>query len=99
MVGALNTAEAKTILDAELAKLRAKPYGELVSLIKEVQTLEVTASSGACYQLEFEAIWDDPSKPNDVLRVFGSIDDGGIRAYFPLSDSFLITPLGEFLDE
>ena len=47
----MNTAEAKAILDAELAKFRAKPYSELVSLIEEVQTLEVTAPSGACYQL------------------------------------------------
>lgn len=88
----MNTAEAKAILDGELAKLRVKPYSELVPLIKEVQTLEITGLSGARYQLEFEARWDDPGKPNGVLRVLGSIDDGGIRAYFPLSDSFLIVP-------
>ena len=88
----MNKAEAKEILDAELSKLRARPYSELVSFIDEVQTLEVTGASGSRYQLEFEAMWDDPSKPNDVLRVFGSIDDGRVRALFPLSDSFLIAP-------
>jgi hypothetical protein len=33
---------------------------------------------------------DDKSKKN--VRVVGSIDDGGIRAFFPMSLDFLITP-------
>lgn len=91
--------EAKAVLSTELAKLRSKTYNELVALIGQPQTLELTASSGRWYQLEFEVTWDDPCKPNDVLRVFGSIDDGGIRAYLPVSDGFLITPHGTFIGE
>jgi hypothetical protein len=95
----MDTAEAKSILVRELAKFRAKPYSELVGLIENVQTLELTAPSGTWYQLEFEATWDDPSKPNDVLRVFGTIDDGGIRAFSPLSEDFLMAANGAFIDE
>ena len=95
----MNKIEAKSILDAELAKFRAKSFADLVKLIEEPVTFEITAPSGTWYQLEFDATWDDPDKPNDVLRVFGSIDDGGIRAYSPLSDDFLITPTGEFVGE
>lgn len=95
----MDTAEAKGILMRELAKFRAKPYSELVGLIENVQTLELTAPSGTWYQLEFEATWDDPSKPNEVLRVFGSIDDGGIRAFSPLSEDFLMAPNGAFIGE
>lgn len=29
---------------------------------------------------------------NGDLRVIGSIDNGGIRVYIPLTDSFIITP-------
>ncbi len=95
----MDTADARTVLSRELTKYRAKSYDELVGLINKVETLAVTAPSGALYQLEFEATWDDPAKPNDVVRVFGSIDDGGFRAYSPLSDDFLMGPNGEFVGE
>ena len=95
----MNKVEAKSILNAELEKFRAKSYGDLVSLIENPVTFEITTSSGTWYQLEFDATWDDPDKPNDVLRVFGSIDDGGVRAYSPLSNDFLIAPTGEFVGE
>jgi hypothetical protein len=95
----MNNAEARSVLKTELAKYRAKPYRELVTLIGNTQTLEVLASSGATYQIEVEAMWDDPMRPNDVLRVLGSVDDGGIRAFVPLIDSFLVTPTGEFVGE
>lgn len=95
----MNNAEARSVLKTELAKYRAKPYRELVTLIGNTQTLEVLASSGATYQIEVEAMWDDPKKPNDALRVLGSIDDGGIRAFLPLTDSFLVTPTGELVGE
>jgi hypothetical protein len=95
----MDTAEAQSILRRELAKYRTKSYAELLGLIENDDGLEVTAASGAWYQLKFEAAWDDPDRPNDVLRVFGSIDDGGIRAYSPLSDDFLIAPNGQFIRE
>jgi hypothetical protein len=41
--------------------------------------------------------WDDKKLGN--LRVCGSIDDGGLRAFFPVTDSFIIAPDGRFIDE
>jgi hypothetical protein len=95
----MNNAEAKAVLEAELAKYRTKPYRELVALIGKSQRTEITAPSGAWYQIAVQTLWDDPKKPNDVLRVAGAVDDGGIRAYMPLTDSFLVTPTGEFVGE
>ena len=93
----MDKAEAKAILGVELGKYRAKPYRTLLSLLDKTEGLETRGESGAWYQLKFHAAWDD--KPNDVVRVFGAIDDGGWRAYFPLTDAFLMRPDGTFVDE
>jgi len=50
---------------------------------------EVRGASGTAYQIEIQFFWDD--KPGGTIRVAGSIDDGGIRAFVPLTDSFLVT--------
>jgi hypothetical protein len=63
-------------------------------LIKTQDTFEVVAESGTRYQIEIQAFWDDEKKKN--LRVIGSIDDGGIRAFFPMTDDFIITRDGDF---
>ena len=47
--------------------------------------------------MEILAFWDD--KPNGVLRVRAALDDGGIRAYVPMIEDFLITPDGRFVGE
>ena len=95
----MNKVEAKTVLENELAKYRAKPYQELVALIGKSKRIDVTAASGAWYQIAVQALWDNPKKPNDVLRVAGAVDDGGIRAYVPLTDSFLVTPTGKLVGD
>ena len=93
----MDKAEAKSILAFELSKYRQKSYSDLIGLIDRTEGLESHAPSGTRYQLKFFAAWDD--KPNEVLRVFGAIDDGGWRAYSPLTDSFLMKPDGTFLGE
>ena len=95
----MNKAEAKAILSTELAKYRSKPYRELVALVGSSHRTEITASSGSWYQVAIQALWDDPQKPNDVVRIAGAIDDGGGRAYVPLTDSFLVSPNGELIGE
>jgi len=80
-------------------KYRARAYSELVALVGKPTTVEVTTSSGTWYQIEIQALWDDPRSNNRVLRIAGAIDDGGIRAYFPLTDSFLLAPTGELVGE
>jgi hypothetical protein len=43
-------------------------------------------------------MWD--SHPGGNLRVMAGIDDGGfISAFAPLTDDFILSPSGEFLDE
>ena len=63
----------------------------------EVVTREVAAPSGNRYQIEIEVFWDD--KPNGDVRVIGCIDDGGLRAYFPLAEAFIKNPSDEFVGE
>jgi hypothetical protein len=57
----------------------------------------VTGRSGANYQIETQVFWDDRSR--SYLRVLVSIDDGGLRAFFPLSDDFVVSRDGGFVDK
>jgi hypothetical protein len=91
----MNKKEAQIVLGKTLADYRKKTHRELLYLIKTQDTLEVAAESGTRYQIEIQAFWDDEEKEN--LRVIGSIDDGGIRAFFPMTDDFIITRDGDFL--
>ncbi|MFZ3089907.1 MAG: hypothetical protein WA240_04700 [Nitrospirota bacterium] len=82
--------EAKTILAKELGGYRKRLYKELLYLLKTQDVREVNGPSGKTYQLEFQAVWDDCEGGN--LRVIGAIDDGGLRAFIPMTDDFIITP-------
>ena len=73
------------------------PYGDLVARIEKVETLEIPRNNNRPWQLEFLFYWD--AEPNGNVRVIGSIDDGGLRAFVPLSDSFIKAPNGEFIGE
>lgn len=86
----MNNQEAKRILEERLTSYKARRYNELLDLLEEPDTFEISAPSGQEYQVKIQALWDD--KPNGALRIIGSIDDGGLRAYSPLSYSFLIYP-------
>jgi hypothetical protein len=78
---------------------RRKTYAELAALVGETETGELTGEGGTRYQYEVSFYWDDPDRPNDIVRVFGSIDDGGIRAFLPLCESFLVAPNGSIVGE
>jgi hypothetical protein len=83
--------EARTVLAAELARLRPLSHRELVDrLLGGEEVLEVRGPSGASYQVELQAFWDD--RPGGTLRVVGAVDDGGHRAFAPLTDDFLVPP-------
>lgn len=49
---------------------------------------EREGASGAVYQFEIQVFWDD--KPGGNVRVMGSIDDGGWRAFVPLCEDFIM---------
>jgi protein associated with RNAse G/E len=91
----MNKKEAQIVLGKILADYRKKTHRELLYLIKTQDTFEVVAESDTRYQIEIQAFWDDEKKKN--FRVIGSIDDGGIRAFFPMTDDFIITRDGDFI--
>lgn len=95
----MNKTEARAVLAAEMEKYRRKTYGDLVALVDEDVNYEVTGPSGVVYQLDIQAFWDDPRKPGENLRIMGAIDDRGPRAYFPMCDSFCVSPSGSFVGE
>jgi hypothetical protein len=93
----MNSVEARRILTERLGKLRAMPYQELAAKIDAMFTEEIARDSERSWQLEFEVNWAD--EPSGNIRVTGIIDDGGLRAFVPLTASFVKTPSGEFVDE
>lgn len=94
----MDAVEARTVLAAELGRLRALPYAQLVDrLLGSEETFGVRGPSGASYQVELQAFWDD--RPGGLLRVVGAVDDGGLRALAPLTDAFLVSPDGSFVGE
>lgn len=90
--------EARTLLEQELRKYRVKTYAELAQMVdSEPDCYEIAATSGKWYQLEVQAFWD--GKLGGNVRIIGAMDDGGWRAFAPLSDSFIKTPEGTFVGE
>jgi hypothetical protein len=89
--------EARTLLTAKLAKYRRFTYTDLVAKIGEIDCLEVTGPSGVEYQIEVQFFWD--GEADGDVRVMAGIDDGGLRAFMPLCDSFIIAPDGRFVGE
>jgi hypothetical protein len=93
----MNNKEAKNILKEELKKFRSTSYTALRNRLGEIDSIEIKGQSGAKYQIEIQIIWDGDQDSN--IRVIGSIDDGGLRAFFPLTESFIMAPDGSFVGE
>jgi hypothetical protein len=87
------------ILAEHLARYRSRSYAELAAWARQsrTDTAEAAGPSGTRYQIEVQVFWDD--KPEGDVRVGASIDDGGIRAFLPLTDSFILSPQGQFVGE
>jgi hypothetical protein len=75
---------------------RAMGYSALLRLLDEQDMFELEGSSGTKYQVEIYAVWDN-LEPGD-LRVIGCIDDGGWRAFVPLSSDFISRLDGTVID-
>jgi hypothetical protein len=93
----MDTVAAQRVLDEWLAKLRAVSYRELASRVDSVTTDELARDSERSWQLEIEVLWDD--EPNGNVRVMVSIDDAGLRAFVPMTESFIKSPSGEIVGE
>lgn len=88
--------EARQIASVRIAELRRQSY----VLLKErwldnPDCEEVTAPSGAVYQVETEAFLDDPKRSSGNLRVFVSVGSW----LMPPCDSFIIAPDGSFVGD
>ena len=83
----MDKVEAARILFEVLAVYQAKSCQELVELIDVTLHFEKVGMDGRQYQVEVSVFWDD--RDRTTLRVIGAIDDGGWRAFFPLSRDFL----------
>ena len=85
------------LIDGWLRELRKRPYDDLVSFMGHPQTKEVTGGDGKNYQLEAEVFWD--GKKGGDIRVIVAGDDGGWRAFKPLTSDFIMAPDGSFVGE
>ena len=93
----MDNGEAAAVLRGHLDGYRRRTYGELVGLRGRPQTAELQGASGSRYQIEVEVHWDGQS--GGAVRVLGSIDDGGLRSFRPISQDFILAPDGKFVGE
>jgi hypothetical protein len=86
----MDKAEAHKILTGQRA--RFTDHAQLVPLVESqhVEICEVFGASGTRYQVEVEFFWDD--SPPRAIRVVVSIDDGGVRAFIPFTETLLVSP-------
>jgi hypothetical protein len=94
----MNKEQAIRILDQVLQVFRDGPYKELVSRLGAGTVVyERCGPDGVNYQIEIEFSWDGRAG-GDVL-VTGSIDDGGWRAFVPITQSFIKSADDSFVGE
>jgi hypothetical protein len=88
----LDNAEAITLLRGELDKWRSLSWSALREHVGDTNVHERAGTSGTRYQVEVEIMWE--YRPEGAILVIGSIDDGGWRAFSPLTEDFRIPPDG-----
>ncbi len=86
----MNRDEARALLRQHLEKYRERAYAELAKMVDACDVASVSGPSGVAYQIEVLIFWD--AKPGGAVRVSGGIDDGGLSAFAPLSEGFLVPP-------
>lgn len=86
----MDRAEASEVLGQHLDRLQALGFDALARRIGDLEVLTQPGQSGVEYQLELDVRWD--RERGGVIRIFGSMDDGGLEAFLPLTDSRLVSP-------
>lgn len=86
----MDKSEARKILREQMARIGSRSYSELAPLVEagHIELYKIHGENGTVYQAEIQFFWDD--QPGNTIRIIGSVDDGGIRAILPLTDSVLI---------
>jgi hypothetical protein len=87
--------EASDLLRERLAVYRALPYETLAGRVGTADHATAVGPSGVEYQIEIQVLWD--GRPGDAVLVLGAIDDGGVRAFLPVCDSFILGRDGKFV--
>jgi hypothetical protein len=95
----MNEREACELLEAEVAKLRANGYDDLVRLMDNQQDYFLTGPSGTKYGVELDVVWDQGTRGDGTIRVIAMIDDGGPSAMRPMVSAFILAPNGTFVGE
>jgi hypothetical protein len=95
----MNREVALRILQDVLDEFRHEPYEQLRARVQDSEPLVLQRTHGAreSYQIEVQFFWDD--RPGGNIRVMGSVDDGGWRAFVPLTRSFIKAADGTFVGE
>jgi len=88
---------ARAILIAAMREYRRRPYQALAAIVGQADLREVRAPDGTRYQLELQVLWDE--KPGGPVRVLGAVDDGRLRAFWPLTTDFIRNPDGTLAGE
>ena len=97
-MGIMTNVEAIRILDQALQVFRDEPYNDLVNRLGTGPVVcERRGPDGVNYQIEIDFVWDGRTG-GDVL-VTGSIDDGGWRAFVPITRSFIKSADESFVGE
>lgn len=86
----MDNEEALSLLKDFLDEVEAAGYNALSKRVGENDALEIAVSSSKVYQIEYDILWDH--KPDGAIRIIGSVDDGGLRAFAPLTESRLVSP-------
>jgi hypothetical protein len=100
MMNRVQREEARRILAAYMDLYRAKPYVDLLPLLRNPGLHRAFGASGREYHVEVAAVWVDEVRGH--LQVYGGIDDGGIAAWFHLRNmlsSFVIRPSGRIAED
>jgi hypothetical protein len=88
---------ARKLLKSELKNLKTRPYSFFAQSVNKTTHREIVGPDGVRYQIEIEVFWD--SLRGGDIRVMGSVDDGRLRSFVPLTEDFIITPVGTLLGE
>lgn len=86
----MDNEEALSLLKDFLDQLESAGYEALSARVGENNALEITGPSGRKYQIEYDILWDH-KPPDGDIRIIGSVDDGGLWAFAPLTDSRLVS--------
>ena len=94
---AINRTEATALLREHMARTRKRSYSDLLGLRGSPENGAIVGPSGASYQIETQVFWDD--RRVGTLRVLVSIDDGGLTAFIPMTEDFILSEDGSFVGE